>query len=167
MKMMMVCGYCKHCGSADLCSLCSSSWQSLQVRVSHVSQKSLRASCLCTGQKTGLWPDVPTDSATQNHLSQIHLFLLISPRILYSPSLWMPYVLICPLPNSIKMRETKWVSFNENSTGWASESLKTLPVSIATVLRFSLLNVQNRYSTALLKNPNYNKTTKPKLNVCV
>lgn len=90
---------------------------------------------------------------------------LFLPPTLYSPSLWLPYVLICPLPNSIKMRETKWVSFNENSTGWASDSLKTLPVSIATVLRFSLLNVQNRYSVALLKNPNYNKTTKPKLNV--
>lgn len=153
--MKMVYGYSKQYGPADLCSLCSSSWQSLQVSVSHVSQKSLRASCLCTGQKTGLWPDVPTDSTKQNHQSQFHILSFIS-----SLSLWLPYVPICPLPNSIKKRETKWVSSNENSTGQASHSLKTLLVAIATVL--SLLNVQNRCSTPLVRHPNYNKTTRPK-----
>lgn len=45
-----------------LCSLCSNSWQSLQVSVSQVSQKSFSGSCLWMGQKTGRCPDVPTDS---------------------------------------------------------------------------------------------------------
>lgn len=45
-----------------LCSLCSSSWQSLQVKVSQVSQKSFSGSCLWMGQKTGLCPGVATDS---------------------------------------------------------------------------------------------------------
>lgn len=80
---------------------------------------------------------------------------LFPPLTLYSLSLWLPYVLICALPNSIEKRETKWVSSNENSTGRASDSLKTLHVAIATVLRLSLLNVQNRCSTLLLKHPNY------------
>lgn len=55
---------------SDLCSLCSSSWQSLQVSLSQVSQKSLSASCLWIGQKTVLWPDVLTDSATPKHTNQ-------------------------------------------------------------------------------------------------
>lgn len=46
----------------NLCSLCSNSWQSLQVSVSQVSQKSFSGSCLWMGQKTGRCPDAPTDS---------------------------------------------------------------------------------------------------------
>lgn len=100
----------------------------------------------------------------QNRTTKVNLIFccLFLPMALYSLSLWLPYVLICPLPNSIEKRETKWVSSNENSTGRASHSLKTLPVAIATVLRLSLLNVQNRCSIPLVKHPNYNKTTRPK-----
>ena len=35
--------------------------------MSHVSQKSFRASCLCTGQKTGRCPDAPTASVSQGN----------------------------------------------------------------------------------------------------
>lgn len=80
---------------SHLCSLCSSSWQSLQVKVSHVSQKSLRASCLCTGQKTGRWPDVPTDST--KHTTTMWNSCSASRS---SPLSHMPYVFTHPLPNS-------------------------------------------------------------------
>lgn len=143
--MMMVCIKCKQCCPADLCSLCSSSWQSLQVRVSQVSQKSLRASCLCTGQKTGLWPDVPTDSTTQNqskarcfdYFSLLYFILTVYDSHMFS---------YAPCQTQSKWGKLSGLALMKTLQAEQATLSKTLPVAIATVPQFCLLNVKTRQS---------------------